>query len=267
MTVNCAAIPDELIESELFGYEKGAFSGAGASGKTGLIEAAANGTLFLDEVGDLSLEAQSKLLRFLELGEFYRVGGTKKKQIQTRVVSATNKDLDAMIAADQFRKDLFFRIGVIKIEIPSLNARRADILPLARYFLSEYNRKLQKNFTGIATQAENGLMAQVWTGNVRELKNMIERGVILGNGPELTPQDLGLDKVNGTETGDITKDDPGLPVIPPTGIDLTGRLEAFERQYLKQALAMAKGNESRAAKLLNINHHTFRYRRRKLKIV
>ncbi|MBE9569362.1 MAG: sigma-54-dependent Fis family transcriptional regulator, partial [Proteobacteria bacterium] len=135
MTVNCAAIPKDLVESELFGYEKGAFSGASASGKKGLVEDAANGTLFLDEVGDLSLEAQAKLLRFLEEGEFYRIGGTKKLQVQTRVVSATNKDLDSMIEKGLFRNDLYFRLGVIKVQIPSLNERPDDILPLAKHFL------------------------------------------------------------------------------------------------------------------------------------
>ncbi|MCF8131018.1 MAG: sigma-54 dependent transcriptional regulator, partial [Deltaproteobacteria bacterium] len=138
MTVNCAAIPKDLIESELFGYEKGAFSGASATGKKGLIEEAANGTLFLDEVGDLSLEAQAKFLRFLEEGEFYKVGGTKKRQIQTRVVSATNKDLDHMMTKDRFRKDLYFRLSVIKVQVPSLNERRDDILPIAMHFLYEF---------------------------------------------------------------------------------------------------------------------------------
>ncbi|MBW1798971.1 MAG: sigma-54-dependent Fis family transcriptional regulator, partial [Deltaproteobacteria bacterium] len=127
MTVNCAAIPKDLIESELFGYEKGAFSGASPSGKNGLIEEAENGTLFLDEVGDLAMEAQAKLLRFLEMGEFYRVGGTKKLRIQTRVVSATNKDLHTMIEKDRFRKDLYYRLGVIEVQVPSLNERRDDI--------------------------------------------------------------------------------------------------------------------------------------------
>jgi two-component system response regulator AtoC len=144
-TVNCAAIPTDLIESELFGYEKGAFSGAQSSGKKGLIEEAAGGTLFLDEVGDLSLEAQAKLLRFLEQGEFYRVGGTKKHHIQTRVVSATNKNIEEMIKDNRFRNDLYFRLGVIRVEIPSLNERREDIIPLAKHFLFAFNTKFNKN--------------------------------------------------------------------------------------------------------------------------
>src|SRR5210317_1913861 len=191
-TVNCAAIPKDLIESELFGYEKGAFSGAGTSGKKGLIEESVDGTLFLDEVGDLSLEAQAKLLRFLELGEFYRVGGTKKFHIKTRVVSATNKNLNKMIENGQFRKDLYFRLGVITVKVPSLNERPDDIIPLTRHFLLEFGKKFGKKFTRISSKAENTLLAYNWTGNVRELKNLMERAVLTGNGPELTLRDLGL---------------------------------------------------------------------------
>ena len=168
MTVNCAAIPKDLIESELFGYEKGAFSGASPSGKKGLIEESANGTLFLDEVGDLSLDAQAKLLRFLELGEFYRLGGTKKFNIRTRVVSATNKDLDDQIEKGLFRKDLFFRLGVIKVKVPSLNERREDIIPLANHFLLGFSKKFGKKFTGISSKAKSALMTYKWTGHVRE---------------------------------------------------------------------------------------------------
>ena len=153
-TVNCAAIPTDLIESELFGYEKGAFSGAQSSGKKGLIEEAADGTLFLDEVGDLSLEAQAKLLRFLEQGEFYRVGGTKKHHIQTRVVSATNKNVEEMIKDNRFRSDLYFRLGVIRVEIPSLNERREDIIPLAKHFLFAFNTKFNKNLSGLSSETE-----------------------------------------------------------------------------------------------------------------
>jgi len=266
VTVNCASIPKELIESELFGYEMGAFTGASVSGKKGMIEEAANGTLFLDEVGDLSLEAQSKLLRFLENGEFYRIGGTKKLQIQTRVVSTTNKDLESVIEKDLFRKDLYFRLGVIKVQIPSLNERREDIIPLAKHFLLEFSKKFGKRFTSISSQAENVLMNYRWTGNVRELKNLIERGVLTGNGPELTIQDLGIKEVDRDKALEKTRDESEFPPIPPTGIDLSSAQESLEKFYIKEALRMAKGNESKAAKLLNMNHHTFRYRRKKLKI-
>lgn len=167
-TVNCAAIPKDLIESELFGYEKGAFSGAGAAGKKGLIEEAAGGTLFLDEVGDLSLEAQAKLLRFLELGEFYRVGGTKKHHIETRVISATNKDIDQMIEDGQFRRDLYFRLGVIKVKAPSLNERPDDIVPLTKYFFRNSVKSSVKNLKGFHQTPRQScwlITGQVMCGN------------------------------------------------------------------------------------------------------
>jgi len=196
ITVNCAAIPRDLVESELFGYEKGAFSGADQSGKIGMVEQAHEGTLFLDEVGDLSAEAQAKLLRFLENGEYYRVGGTQKHTVKTRIVAATNKDLSGLIADGQFREDLYFRLAVVKIEIPSLNERRDDILPIAKHFLLEFSRKFSKTFTAIDPEAEEALKQYVWTGNVRELRNMIERGTLLAEGPTLKVKDLGFETRN-----------------------------------------------------------------------
>ena len=263
-TLNCAAIPKDLIESELFGYEKGAFSGADATGKKGLVEEAANGTLFLDEVGDLSLEAQAKLLRFLELGEFYRVGGTKKHHINTRVISATNKDIDQMIADGQFRKDLYFRLGVIKVKAPSLNERPDDVVPLTKYFLQEFSQKFGKKFKEISSEAEAVLLAHNWTGHVRELKNLVERAVLIGKGPDLLPVDLGIESHTQDEHKAYVSDKDGFPPLPPEGLDLDGQLQSFEKHYIEEALKIAKGNESKAAKLLNINHHTFRYRKKKL---
>jgi len=265
VTANCAAIPKDLIESELFGYEKGAFSGARESGKKGLVEEAKNGTLFLDEVGDLSLEAQAKLLRFLETGEFLKVGGTKINTIQTRVVSATNKDIESLIEKDLFRRDLFFRLGVIKMEVPSLNERRDDIMLLTRYFLYKFSRKFNKQFTGISPQAQEALINHNWTGNVRELKNIIERGVLVGTGEELTLQDTGIKKSGHTAlTNKIETKQIVFPNIPPDGIDLLTVERSVAQFYFDQALKMADGNESKAARLLNINHHTFRYRRKKM---
>jgi len=258
VAVNCASIPKDLVESELFGYEKGAFSGASASGKKGLIEQAENGTLFLDEVGDLSLEAQAKLLRFLEQGEFYRIG--------TRVLSATNKDLDSMIERDLFRKDLYYRLSVIEIQIPSLNERRDDIMPIAKHFLCEYGKKFDKKFTGISAEAQNALIAYNWIGNVRELKNLIERGVLTGKGPELTVNDLGIEQAKETDTWKEVGTGESFSPLPDSGIDLLSVQESLERYYIEQALVKAKGNESKAAKLLSMNHHTFRYRRKKLGI-
>jgi len=265
VTVNCAAIPRELIESELFGYEKGAFSGARISGKRGLIQEAAGGTLFLDEVGDLSPEAQAKLLRFLEDGEFYRVGGTEKLHVQTRVVSATNKDIDDLIRRGLFRDDLYYRLGVVRMRVPSLNERREDILPLAKHFLVEFSRDFGRKFSRISREAAAALKAHHWGGNVRELKNLIERGVLIGKGEELTLQDLGLE-APGKELKSGEKDhQAGFPAIPPEGMDFPSAQESFERAYFEQALIMAGGNESQAAKLLNMNHHTFRYRHKRLR--
>ena len=263
VAVNCAAIPDDLIESEIFGYEKGAFSGSNPSGKKGLIEDAANGTLFLDELGDLSPAAQAKLLRFLENGEFYRVGSTRKLQINTRIVSATNKNLKKMIEDGDFRNDLYFRIGVIKIEVPALNERQNDIMLLARHYLNEFSRKFGVDFSGISVQAETILMNHNWTGNIRELKNLIERGVLIGKGPELLVEDLGI-KNSGSSTHRPEIGDKRFPPIPQEGIDFQQAQEAFEMHYMNEAYQMANGNESQAAKLLNMNHHTFRYRRKKL---
>jgi DNA-binding NtrC family response regulator len=264
MTVNCSAIPKDLIESELFGYEKGAFSGASATGKKGLVEEAANGTLFLDEVGDLNLEAQAKLLRFLETGEFYRVGGTKKLQIETRVVSATNKDLDTMVKEDLFRKDLLFRLGVIKVRVPSLNERRGDIIPIAKHFLVQFSQKFGKKFTGISHQAEGALLTYKWQGHVRELKNLIEKAVLIGKGPILDVEDIGIEGIDRGEATSQLKNESTFVPLESTGIDLDSTLHSLEKHYIEEAFRMAGGNESKAAKLLNMNHHTFRYRRKKL---
>ena len=265
VSVNCAAIPRELIESELFGYEKGAFSGANAAGKKGLVEQAEGGTLFLDEVGDLSPEAQAKLLRFLEDGEFYRVGGTRVFKASARVVSATNKDLRGLIDRGHFREDLYFRLAVVKVGIPSLNERREDILPIAHHYLVEFGRKFGKPVAAIARDAEEALTAHRWKGNVRELKNVIERAVLMGKGQVVTREDLGITRA-GTSAPTGTSA-PGYLSFPPvtlSGIDLDSLQDSFDRYYIHEALRLADGNESRAASLLHINHHTFRYRKKKL---
>ncbi|MFZ0243901.1 MAG: sigma-54 dependent transcriptional regulator [Desulfobacterales bacterium] len=260
ISVNCAAIPKDLIESELFGYEKGAFSGADKSGKEGLVEKAAEGTLFLDEVADLSTEAQAKLLRFLEEGEYYRVGGTKKRMAQTRIVAATNKNLEEMVAAGGFRQDLYHRLAVIKIEIPSLNQRLEDIVPIAKHYLVEFASKFGKSYTGISAEAEKALKNFKWTGNVRELKNLIERAVLLGDGPLMDLHDLGV--TPGCQGSGAAA--AGLPVLSPEGIDLPAVMAQIEKKYYQDALQMAGGNESRAARALNVSRDTFRYRRKKL---
>ena len=264
ITVNCAAIPKDLVESEMFGYEKGAFSGAGALGKKGLVEEAANGTLFLDEIGDLSLEAQAKLLRFLEQGEFYRVGGTKKIVIRTRVVSATNKDLDSMMKQGLFRKDLYFRLGVVKVKIPSLNERKDDIIPIAKHFLYKFSHKFGKKVVGIAPQAESALLGYNWVGHVRELKNIIEKAVLLCKNTKLTIRDLGIEEEEEPEKIEQINGEISFPPLSSSGIDLSLVLKSLEQYYFNEAMEITSGNESQAAKLLNMNHHTFRYRRKKL---
>ncbi|MBW1817247.1 MAG: sigma-54-dependent Fis family transcriptional regulator [Deltaproteobacteria bacterium] len=262
--VNCAAIPRDLIESELFGYEKGALSGARATGKKGLIEASKDGTLFLDEVGDMSLEAQAKLLRFIENREFYRVGGTKKNEIRTRLVSATNKNLESMIEKDQFRNDLYYRLGVIQIQVPSLNERSGDVLPMARHFLSEFSRKFSNRFTGISPRAERVLVSHEWKGNVRELKNVIERAVLIGKGPILEVEDLGMEDDHKAETSRHDMNGFLFPPLQTEGADLDATIRSLERHYIDEAFKMAEGNESKAARLLKMNHHTFRYRKKRL---
>jgi DNA-binding NtrC family response regulator len=260
IAVNCAAIPKELIESELFGYEKGAFSGA-QTAKAGLVEEAAEGTLFLDEVGDLSAEAQAKLLRFLESGEYFRVGGTRRLKVQTRVISATNQDLVAMAQAGGFRLDLYYRLAVVKIEVPSLNQRRGDILPLAKFFLERFTKKFGKAFTGLAPNAIEGLEKFNWTGNVRELRNMIERAVLLGSGTLLTLSQLGLDADRPAPAACLPAvDQTAMPVLTSKGIDLPAIIQSIEKEYFEQALKISAGNTSKAAKLLKLSRDKFRYR-------
>lgn len=262
--VNCSAFPEDLIESELFGYEPGAFTGASRQGKKGFIEAAHGGTLFLDEVADLSLTGQAKLLRFLENGEFYKVGGTRKYHSQTRVVSATNKNIEDLVTQEKFRKDLYFRLCVVTAKIPSLNQRKEDILPLAKHFLHEFNQKFSKSFKGFSAEVKALLLSHEFTGNARELKNMIERAVLISKTNSL--------ELDGFKDSSPLPHDPGKHQIPqqndlgPEGIDLDRLLAATEKKFMAQALALTKGNESKAAKLLNINHHTFRYRWKKRSI-
>jgi DNA-binding NtrC family response regulator len=264
ITLNCAAIPRELIESELFGYEKGAFSGAHEKGKRGMVEEASGGTLFLDEVGDMSLEAQAKLLRFLEEGEYYRVGGTQKKRVKTRVISATNRDVEQMIEADRFRRDLYYRLAVIKVEIPRLSKRTEDILPIARHFMVGFSAKFGKEFTGITAEAEQALLNRDWKGNVRELRNVIERGVLTGRGPLLELGNI-LPEASPVKAQEAAPaPGPGVPALTVSGFDLPAAMKAIEKNYIDEALALSGGNESEAARLLNLNYYTFRHRRKKL---
>ncbi len=264
VAVNCAAIPKDLIESELFGYARGAFSGASAKGKKGRIEEAANGTLFLDEIGDLSLEAQAKLLRFLEEGEITKLGSTDVNKIQTRVVTATNKDIHELIKENKFREDLYYRIAVVKVRVPSLNERPGDIIPLTKYYIMYFNDKFNKQINEITPEAEEALRSHTWTGNVRELRNIVERAVLICRSERLDTEDFGLNE--SFDENSIGFEEGKLPKLTELGIDLASVQDKLEGLYIRQALKLADGNESKAAKLLNINHHTFRYRRKKLGI-
>jgi DNA-binding NtrC family response regulator len=264
VSVNCAAIPKELLESELFGYEKGAFTGASHTGKKGLVEEAAGGTLFLDEVGDLSPDAQAKLLRFLEDGEFYRVGGTRRLRATARIVSSTNKDLETLVGKGAFREDLYYRLAVVRVDVPTLSERHDDILPIARHFLVEFSRKFGRAVSGFSPETVEALLAHAWEGNVRELRNVMERAVLTGRGPQIEVADLRLGPGSAGGRPAASGGEGASPPLTEKGIDLASVQESIEKRYIGEALRLADGKETRAAQLLNINYHTFRYRRKKL---
>jgi DNA-binding NtrC family response regulator len=261
IAINCAAIPDTLLETELFGYEKGAFTGA-ANRKPGKFELAHRGTLFLDEIGDLPLLLQAKILRVLEEKRFERVGGTQSLQVDVRVVAATNRNLKAAVAARQYREDLFFRLSVFPIVIPPLRDRPADISTLARYFIDKFCRDLNKKSLVLASAAEDELRLYAWPGNVRELQNCIERACILTEGDTIHPRHLNLSFRAPTASAVQPVDEDGGPW---SKIDLTGTLaEAsrrvlaeVERRKIEQALHEAAGNRGRAAEILQVSYKTF----------
>jgi two-component system NtrC family response regulator len=256
VAINCAAIPETLLESELFGYEKGAFTGA-QKRKEGKFEQANNGTILLDEIGDLSVAAQAKVLRILEQKEFERVGGNESVKVDVRVIGATNKDLDRLAADNQFRKDLLFRIKVFPIYIPPLRERREDVISLAEYFLKNFAQAMGKPHPDITEPAKAYLLKQVWPGNVRELENTIERAVIHSPDGKIDVSHLVLPSLSGQEKEEVDAD----VVLPPEGIDL----EKLERNVVRQALAAADNNQSRAAKLLGLTRGKFRVLLKNLK--
>ena len=252
VVVNCGAIPKELIESELIGYAKGAFTGAAKEGKKGKVELAHQGTLLLDEIGELPLPAQTILLRILDGQPFYPVGSTSEVSVDVRIIAATNRDLEYAVAEGKFRKDLFFRLNVAHIDVPALRERIEDILPLAKKFLHEFNQKYGKSFQGYSKEAASKLKAFPWLGNIRELKNVIERFVLYEEASEVRPEHLSYLKRDLTGIGSTF-------ILPREGIDL----ENVFKEFIVQALELTLGNQAQAARLLGISFSTLRYRMNK----
>jgi DNA-binding NtrC family response regulator len=259
VAINCAAIPETLLETELFGHEKGAFTGAAAR-KPGKFELAHRGTLFLDEIGDLPLPLQAKILRALEEKRFERVGGTVPLQVDVRVVAATNRNLKAAVAARQYREDLYFRLSVFPICIPPLRERTTDITMLARYFIERFCRDLNKKPLALSPSAEQELKDYAWPGNVRELQNCIERAVILTEGDTIHPRHLNLSFRNAPPPPAHADADTS----PWAQFDLSGSLNEVsrralaevERRKIELALKEAAGNRGRAAELLQVSYKT-----------
>jgi transcriptional regulator with PAS, ATPase and Fis domain len=256
VALNCAAIPESLMESELFGHKKGTFTGADRD-RVGHCEAADGGTLFLDEIGELSLAAQVKLLRFLECREVQPLGGRTARSVDVRVVAATNADLRRLVEAGRFRKDLYYRLNVVPLELPPLRARAGDIPRLVEHFVQAMATKHRLAAPMFAPCAHKALAAYAWPGNVRELRNFCERMVVLFHGRNVLASNLPGDmQVEGREGGSC-----GF-TLPETGIDLS----VFEADLIRQALARTSGNRSRAARLLGISRDTLLYRLQKYAI-
>ncbi|MGA8267401.1 MAG: sigma-54 dependent transcriptional regulator [Candidatus Acidiferrales bacterium] len=252
--INSTAIPENLLESELFGYEKGAFTGA-ATSKPGKFELADKGTLFLDEIGDVPPATQVKLLRVLQEREFERLGGTKTIKVDVRLIAATNRDLRAALEEGTFRQDLYYRLNVVPIDIPPLRDHKEDVPDLVKLFLNRFSSQAGKQFTGVSPEAMDMLIAFHWPGNVRELENIIERAVALSEGPVLQPGDIHLDAVR-------TKPASGTAPLIPEG----QTLEQWEDEMIREALRRANGNKSQAARMLGLSRNALRYRLSKIGI-
>jgi DNA-binding NtrC family response regulator len=245
VNITCSALPEQLLESELFGHERGAFTDARQQ-KRGLFETADGGTIFLDEIGEMTQGLQSKLLRFLEEKTFKRVGGLADIRVDVRVVAATNRDLEKEVKSGKFREDLFYRLQVMPIVLPPLRERRGDVTLLASYYIDQFNREFRKKIRGLTPAAAALLEQYQWPGNVRELRNAIERAMLLVDRDYLEPQDFTL-------TRTVT---PAEFVLPAEGVNL----DEVERQLLVQALERSSGNQTHAAQLLGINRDQVRYR-------
>jgi DNA-binding NtrC family response regulator len=264
MSINCASRPANLLEAELFGYEKGAFTDAKAR-KKGLIEVAGDGTLLLDEIGLMPLDLQGKLLTVLETHRFRRVGGTEELSADCRFIAATNRDLEKALGAREFREDLYYRLNVIPISLPLLRERGEDVLLLTRHFLKEYSRRHGIPLREFSPEAEALVRTHPWPGNIRELKNVIERAMLLTDGPVIDAPDLSIyRRPRSYEAGGaapVKVSEAGLIQIsfPPWGLPL----EDLERQVIEGALSHTEGNVSKAARLLHISRDTLRYRMQK----
>jgi two-component system response regulator PilR (NtrC family) len=254
VSLNCGAMPETLLESELFGHMRGAFTGA-ETNKKGLLEVAEKGTIFLDEIGEMSAVMQVKFLRVLQERRFRRVGGLEEMQADIRVIAATNQDLGKAVAEGRFREDLFYRINVIPIALPPLRERREDIPLLAEHFLAKYTELMGKEITGIARPALDLLQQHDWPGNIRELENVMERAIALERTPAILPDSLPA----SIRTGGPKTAPPVSDTLPETGFDLEAHVKEIERGYIAQALEQAGGVQVKAAELVGMSFRSFRY--------
>ncbi|MBI4665823.1 MAG: sigma-54-dependent Fis family transcriptional regulator [Nitrospinae bacterium] len=254
MSINCGAMPEQLLESELFGHQKGSFTGAHAD-KKGLMELADGGTFFLDEVAEAPVSVQVKLLRVLQEREFKRVGGVKEIKVDIRVIAATNQNLDELIRSGKFREDLYYRLNIINLSIPPLRERREDIPLMVTRFMEKYSEEDRRRITSISPEAMTLLENHYWRGNVRELENVIERAVVLTTGPRIEVENL-PDYIR------FSIAEPGHDAyrIPATGMDLETVISSIEKEYLLKALEKAQGKKKEAAKLVNLTFRSFRYK-------
>ena len=255
VTINCGGVPEQLLESELFGYKKGSFTGA-VTDKMGLFEAAHKGTIFLDEIGDLPLSLQVKLLRIVQEKSFKPVGGTQEISIDVRIISATNINLEEKVIKGEFREDLFYRLNVIQIRIPSLRERKMDVPILAQHFLEKYSQESGKEIRQISSYALKVLLDYSFPGNVRELENIVERSVALETSNIILPDSLTLSRFKNEMSKNGVPDND----IPPEGIDLEEEVGKLEKQLLLKALQRTNGEMKKAAELLNIPYRSIRYR-------
>ena len=265
VAVNCGGIPENLMESELFGYLKGSFTGA-VHDKKGLFEAADGGTIFLDEIGELTIGLQVKLLRVVQERKIKPVGGTTEVDVDTRIICATNKNLEEEVLEKRFRQDLFYRLNVIELRVPPLRERKSDLKPLAQFFLEKYAKEMDKDITKISSYAIDLLKNYDFPGNVRELENLIERSVTLSTTNIILPESLSMSSKRRRWVEGVPGRRFDLDEVA-TGVDIVEILEVIEKAYMEKALEYTKRNKSRAAELLGVSFRSFRYRCEKLNIV